>query len=224
MPVMTDGPEPQPADEKKRLLSDALEKIVVDFAHGPVTLSQLLNALHEQAWTLLLILISLPFCTPIPLPGVSTPFGAVMALIGFSLFLGRSPWVPRRLLDTALPAKSFPKVLRATERLTLLLERVIRPRWSWLIDLPRFQHAYGFVIFICGVLLLLPLPIPFSNTFPAWTVLFISCAMIGRDGYLVIAAGFAFAITLAYFGAIFFGSAEAFYWLRHSFDGVWPAS
>jgi hypothetical protein len=36
-----------------------------------------------------------PFCTPIPLPGFSLPFGLVIAIIGLRLALGQKPWLPR---------------------------------------------------------------------------------------------------------------------------------
>ena len=37
-----------------------------------------------------------------------------------------------------------------------------------------------------GLLLLLPLPIPFSNTIPAWAVVLLSAGMMERDGLLVL--------------------------------------
>ena len=37
-----------------------------------------------------------------------------------------------------------------------------------------------------GLLLLLPLPIPFTNTIPAWAVVLLAAGMMQRDGLLVL--------------------------------------
>jgi hypothetical protein len=47
----------------------------------------------------LLLLIGLPFLTPVPLPGFSTPFGFLVLLIGARLALGRQPWLPKTILQ-----------------------------------------------------------------------------------------------------------------------------
>src|SRR5688572_13594976 len=88
------------AFEKPRRLSEELAALVEAFAERSVTLQEVLEVLHGRAYTLLLFFLALPFCTPIPLPGVSTPFGIVIALIGFRLSLGQKPWLPKKLLNT----------------------------------------------------------------------------------------------------------------------------
>ena len=62
---------------------------------------------------------------------------------------------------------------------------------------------------VCGLLLLLPIPLPFSNGLPALTVVLLAAAMLERDGYFVLAGLLLFALTAAYFGSLFFGGATA---------------
>ena len=64
----------------------------------------ILAATQGRGFDLLLVLICLPFLTPIPLLGLSTPFGLVVFLIGARLAFGRHPWLPRRLLERELPS------------------------------------------------------------------------------------------------------------------------
>ena len=78
---------------------------------------------------------SLPFSTPIPLPGLSTPFGFIIALIGARLSLGQKPWLPQRLLDTRLPPKLFAKVFGAARALLKGFEYFLRPRLLWALVL-----------------------------------------------------------------------------------------
>jgi hypothetical protein len=203
-----------------RRLSDDINHLLAEIADGPVRLGDVVRVLEGSAYTLLLILLALPFCTPVPLPGVSTPFGLVIALIGFRLFLGQKPWLPERVLNKPLPPRLFSRVFAAARRMVAWIEYFLRPRWKWLSRHRFMQRLYGAIICLSGLLLLLPLPIPFSNLFPALTVVLFAAAILERDGYFVIAGFAAFGVTLVYFGALFWGGAEIANWLENRFEGV----
>lgn len=211
---------PEPASPAATRLSDEIAGLVQAFAERSVTVQELLDVLHGRAFTLLILLLALPFCTPIPLPGVSAPFGLVIAIIGFRLSLRRKPWLPDRLLGTRLPPKFFTRLLGATRRLVLFLEYFLRPRLTFLLDLQVLHHLYGTVICVCGLLLLLPMPIPLSNGFPALTVVLIACAILERDGNFVVAGLVAFLFTLCFFAAIFWGGTEVVALLRETLGRV----
>ena len=184
-------------------------------AERSVTLRDVVVVLRGRAYTLLLILLALPFCTPIPLPGLSTPFGLVIAMIGFRLSLRQKPWLPNRLLDTTLPPRFFTRVLSATKRITRFLEWGLRPRLTFLIDQRVLSHLWGVMILACGLLLLLPLPIPFSNLLPALVVILTAAALLERDGYCAVAATMMMLLTLAFYAALVWGGAEGLDWLKH---------
>jgi hypothetical protein len=218
------GPAPisgqEPAWLKPRRLSEEIAGLIDAFAERSVTLREVLSVLRGRAYTLLVILLALPFCTPIPLPGLSSPFGLVIAFIGFRLALGQEPWLPRRLLDRKMPPRFFARLLGAARRLIRALEWFLRPRWSYLLDTKLLHHAYGAMICVGGLLLVLPLPIPFSNGLPALTIVLIASAILERDGYCLVTGLVFFALTLCFFGAIFWGGIEAFTWLREMFRGI----
>jgi hypothetical protein len=199
---------------RPKKLSEELHGLVEAFAERAVTLRDVIGVLKGRAYTLLLILLALPFCTPIPLPGLSTLFGMIIALIGFRLSLRLNPWLPARLLDAYLPPRFFQKLLRATLRILRGIEYFLRPRWSYLVDTRPLHHLYGAVICMCGLFLLLPLPVPFSNLFPALTVVFLASAILERDGFFVLAGGLMFVFTLAFFGGLAWGGLETFDFLR----------
>jgi hypothetical protein len=191
-------------------LSQEIESLIAAFGERPVTLREIMSVLRGRAYTLLILLLALPFCTPIPLPGVSLPFGIVIAFVGFRLALNRKPWLPERLLDTALPPGFFSRLLRAARRLVRWLEAILRPRWRHLLETPFLQNAYGVMIMICGVFLMLPLPVPFSNGLPALTVVLLAGAKLERDGRCAIAGLVAFGLTLCFYGALAWGGVEGF--------------
>ena len=89
-----------PDRAQPRKLSDELAMILREFEVETVTLCEVLALMHGRGYVLLVMLLALPFCTPIPLPGVSTPFGLIITIIGARLALGAKPWLPARLLNT----------------------------------------------------------------------------------------------------------------------------
>lgn len=205
---------------KPRRLSEEIAALAVIVAERPLRLREMLAVMQGRAYMLLLILLSLPFCTPVPLPGLSTAFGAVIALIGLRLSLRLEPWLPARLLDAELSPRLVNGVLAAAGLGARKIEVLLKPRLIFLVDYLLFHHVYGAMICISGALLMLPLPIPFSNLLPALTVIFLAAALIERDGYFVLAGLFTFAVSIVFFGAIFWGGAAVVNWLEDWFGGI----
>ncbi|MDO8543134.1 MAG: exopolysaccharide biosynthesis protein [Opitutaceae bacterium] len=213
------GPEPpSPAGHllqpildplRARKLSDEFALILREFEVEAVTLREVMALLHGRGYVLLVMLLALPFCTPIPLPGLSTPLGLIIALIGGRLALGAKPWLPARLLDVRLPPNVFAKVFSAARKIVLWFEKLLRPRMLWVTASPRLEQMHAIPIVLCALMLLLPLPVPFSNILPAWGVLLIAGGLLERDGRFIIAGYVTTAIGLVFFGAIAFLGKEA---------------
>lgn len=203
-------------------LSTDLRRVIEAFGHREVTLGEIIGLMQQRAYLFLLLLIALPFSTPVPLPGLSTPFGLIIAFIGLRIACGLSPWLPDRLLRVRLPAKWLPKIFRAAERLVTWLERFLKPRLSFLVRTDALRRLHGVVIALCGALLLLPLPIPMTNLFPALAVVLLACALLENDGYFSVAGGAVFLIAAGYFALIGFGGTAAlsatWEWFRSGFN------
>ncbi|MFT3783470.1 MAG: exopolysaccharide biosynthesis protein [Nibricoccus sp.] len=189
----------EPPEGKPLKLSEELARLQKEFAERAVKLQEVIEVLRGRAYLLLLVLLSLPFCTPIPLPGLSTPFGLVIAFIGFRLTLGMKPWLPKKLLNTELPAGFFGKLVQFTRKILTFFEKLLRPRLDILTRTDLLKRIHAIVICLGGLALALPIPIPFTNTFPAWAVLLIACGLLERDGLFVIGGYVVFAAGIAYF-------------------------
>lgn len=189
--------EAQPA--RRPAFSEELQHLASQFTDRPVTLAAILLATQGRGFDLLLVLICLPFLTPIPLMGLSTPFGLVVFLIGGRLALGRRPWLPQRLLHHELPKGFIARFLSTATRVLIWLEVLLRPRLRFLHDQVVFQRVSGALITVSGLLLLLPLPVPLTNTLPALTVILLACGAMERDGVFFLAGCGLFALTVAYF-------------------------
>ena len=176
--------------------------ILREFEVENVTLREVILLLHGRGYLLLVMLISLPFCTPIPLPGLSTPLGLIIAIIGLRLVFGAEPWLPARLLDTRLPPAVFAKVFAVTQKIILWFERLLRPRLLWLTASPGLLQLHAVPIVICALLLLLPLPVPFSNTLPAWSIMLTAGGLLERDGKFILAGYAAALLAIAFFAVV----------------------
>jgi hypothetical protein len=156
---------------------------------------------------LLVLLLALPFITPIPLPGLSTPFGLAIALIALRLSLGQRPWLSMRLQRKTLPAGFITQVFAVAEKVLRFFEKFLRPRLTFLSDTPLLAQLHAVLMLVAALALLLPLPIPFTNSFPAWTILLVAAGLLERDGGFILGGYLVFIAGVFYF--IFLGEATA---------------
>lgn len=194
-------PEPDPLKK----FSDELHALAARFSHHAVTLQEVIDALGARASALLTVILALPFCAPITIPGLSVPFGLIIAVLAARFALGLPPWLPARLLKVKLPPKFFRAVLEGASKFIGVIERRLRPRWLWLTETALLRRLHTGVVCLGAVLLLLPLGgIPFTNTLPALVVVIGTLGVMERDGVAVMTAyGFLIA-TVVYF-AVFAG-------------------
>jgi hypothetical protein len=82
-------------------LSTDLEVLHSRVRGKSLTFAELRQALKGRGPAMLLILLALPFCL-FPIPGLSTPFGIAICLIGACLVIGREPWLPRFIMGRRL--------------------------------------------------------------------------------------------------------------------------
>ena len=203
---------------KPRKLSVELAELRDRSAERTLTLREVIYLLGDRAYTLLVLLLALPFITPIPLPGLSTPFGLAIALIALRLSLGQRPWLSKNLQRRELPAGFIKKVFTVAEKVLRFFEKFLRPRLVFLTDTPLLVQLHALLMLLAALALLLPLPIPFTNSFPAWAILLIAAGLLERDGMFILAGYVVFAAGVLYF--IFLGEAtatllqELVHWLR----------
>ena len=188
------GPDPL------RKLSEELHALAEQFRERTVTLREVMATLGTRASGLTIVILALPFCSPISIPGLSVPFGAVIFLLGACFVIGRPPWLPPRLLAVELPPKFFRMVLEGASKFIGWIERRLHPRWSWVTGTTTIMRLHGLLVCAGAGLLLLPLGgIPFTNMLPALVVVIGTLGMMERDGVAVAAAYGIFVSTLVYF-------------------------
>lgn len=176
--------------------------------NGPLTLGELAARLGEEGFALLVVFLCMPFLQPVPLAGLSTVVGLYVALAGAQHAVGRaSPWIPGWISRRRLEERHLHRLLAAAEKVLKLIERFARPRYAFLA---RRHDVMGGVIAGMAALLLLPLPIPFSNMCCAVAMVLLAVGHLEDDGLLAAGGFLAAAGAVAYHIAIFAGAATFF--------------
>src|ERR1700746_3714821 len=166
-------------------LSTDLETLHARVKDKALTLAELKQALKGRGSAMLLILLALPFCF-VAIPGLSTPFGMAICLIGVCLAIEREPWLPRFIMQRRLSTARSDQLLTAAIKVARQLEKFVRPRFAFLHAGPGMLRLIGLGIIIAGLGLMLPLPNPFSNSMPAWAVVLLAIGMMEKGGLCVL--------------------------------------
>jgi hypothetical protein len=154
---------------------------------GDLTLNELLLATSSRGPYAVIVLLCIPFLTPISLPGISNVFGAVIMILAWQIAREHPARLPSQFGDRSLSPKLMSGILRASSRLLMWIERLVRPRrFRWLgTGFARWTNAS--MIALGGLLLALPLPptIPLSNFVPGVATLLLAASVMEKDGVMV---------------------------------------
>lgn len=167
-----------------RLTAD-LDDLMARAKGSGMTIREIEQQLRGRGFSVLIMLMSIPFVVPI-LPGLSTPFGIAICLMGLRIATLRKPWLPAFMLDRHLEEKTLGRIVAAIRAFVKRMERVVKPRMNFVLEWPGMPSLIGVAIASGGIVLALPIPVPFTNTLPALSVLLLSAGMIERDGAVIV--------------------------------------
>lgn len=177
--------------------SDVLARFLAQLPDGRVTIGDLMRALGDRSLGTVLLALSIPTVSPVPL-GVSVLFNLPVLLFAIQLLLGRGDaglpgWLSRRSVARSTAARMITAVL---PRLTGI-ERTLKPRLPALARIDR-QPWFPVLIFVLALVAFVPLPL--MGWLPGFALVFIALGLIERDGAAV---GFGLALSA---GAVLFAS------------------
>jgi len=200
-------------------LSDNLLFVLKRAAGSPLTLQQIIEILHGRAFNIIVILIALPFCTPIPLFGLSTPFGFALMIFGLRIALRKNPWLPEAILNRQIPYPTLEKIIGVTLKAAYYMEKILHPRFKFFHRWVSFSVLNGLIIAVNAFCLMLPLPIPFTNMLPALSIVLLAAGMMEEDGAAIVAGYIAAVFSMAYFIFLWWvgkaGVARGAHWLGY---------
>ncbi len=172
-----------------------------------LTVRQIMAVLQDRAFALLIVLLGLPNCLPMP-PPIPLVCGLLLALVAIQIVFGReAPWLPRQLLNRSVARVDVERAVGRAIPVFRRLERISRPRMTFL-DTPVSMRLMGAVILVLALgLLFAP---PFVGQIPlGLAVCLVGLGLVERDG-LVIMSGLVIGsigltLSLGFVYAIFAG-------------------
>jgi hypothetical protein len=164
--------------------SEILAGLAAGQQAGRITVREVVAALGERAYSLLIVVLALPNCLPMP-PPIPLICGILLALVAVQIFTGRpQPWLPQRLLDCSLARKD---VVRAATRAVPWLQRleqVARPRFGVLAS-DQAMRLIGVALLAFSLALVFAAPI--IGQIPLGLgIALVGLGLVERDGYVVI--------------------------------------
>lgn len=173
-------------------------RVLLKRADGkPMAFGTILNSFPRRTHAMLLVFLSFPMCLPITIP-----LGAFVAFVAMFLFIGRPPWIPRRLREKQIPYARLESVSNRLLRTLARLERLLHPRLEVLSGNVVAVRMHAIVVFTLALIVVLPMPIFFANMVAAVPIFLIALGLLERDGYCIIAGYVAISITVAYYGGL----------------------
>jgi hypothetical protein len=167
-----------------------------------LTVADIVAVLRDRAFALLVVLLGLPNCLPMP-PPIPLVCGLLLALVAAQLAAGRpTPWLPQTLLRRSIPQEAVARAVSRSLPIMQRLERWSRPRMAF-FETPLALRIIGFLLLALALGLLVAAP--FIGQIPLGVaVCLVGLGLVERDGVLVVAGIVAGALGLALsFGFIY---------------------
>lgn len=160
-----------------------------------IAVGTIVAALQDRAYALLVVLLGLPNCLPMP-PPIPLVCGLVLAFVGLQMLFGRGlPWLPQALLSRSIAKPDLTRAIGRALPPLVWLERFSKPRLTVLGG----RHAMPVLGLLILVLALgLIVAAPFIGQIPlGLAVCLVGLGLVERDGVLIIAGAGVGAIGLA---------------------------
>jgi hypothetical protein len=200
-------------DATRENLSDTLGKLLArERADEALTLGEVFERIGDRGFGLLLIILSLPSALPVPAPGYSTPFGILIAVLAVQMLSGRrSPWLPRRAAQTRLHGKFLDGMRAFFAKFFGKVEFLIRPRLRWVGSRGGLAFLGALVLVMAGLMIL---PIPLTNTFPAFVIFLTGIGLTEEDGLFSLGAALLGVLAVGLYAVV------VYFFVRFGLDGV----
>jgi hypothetical protein len=150
-----------------------------------LTVGDIVAVLRDRAFAVLVVLLGLPNCLPMP-PPIPLVCGLLLALVAVQIIAGRpAPWLPRSLLHRSIPRADVERAVLRAAPVFRRLERFSRPRMN-MLETAIAVRAIGTVLLVLAIGIIFALP-PIVGQIPLGiAVCLLGLGLVERDGLVII--------------------------------------
>ena len=191
-------------EQKKISATEVLESVVNQSSSDRVLVKDMVDAMQETGFGLIVLIFSLGIMIPLPPPFPSI-ISLPLVLFSWQMVKGaRSPQLPKKFSNLSVKRSVLAMLARKSAVVIGKIEKFLRPRLHFATT-PKAERVVGFFIFLFASFILVPMPL--SNFIPGLGIVIISFGMISKDGLMIILGvliglvGVAISITAVLLGA-----------------------
>jgi hypothetical protein len=162
-----------------------------------VTLGEIAEKLKSKGLIFLTLFCVLPFMQPIPIPGLSSLLGFIIAMQGLGLMISGKPLLTKKMADKEISFEMMQKFVHYGHKMFPWISWLFSSHVSQAVHTKPMKLLCGFLIIGLAGFLSLPLPIPGSNFLPAIGIFFISLGLL-EDDLLVVWIGILYAVLFGW--------------------------
>lgn len=175
---------PQDDDGRSNVAASLLAVVRDERRGARLSIGELVDALGDQGFGLLLLILALPNLVPGPMiPGFSVPFALGIAILGVQRFMGlEAPRLPQWIRRRTVSRAGFRRLVERCEIWLARAGRLLQPRPNWLTHGPGRRLAGMALV---GLSLVLALPVPLGNSPMALSIAIIALGVLENDGIML---------------------------------------
>ncbi len=160
-----------------------------------ITVGEVADRVAQRGFGLIMSVLALPTMIPVLPPGSAAFIGLLYILLAVQMLIGLPrPWLPVRVRNYRLTSGTLRVLQERGIPLLQRIERLTRPRATWVPD-AIVTRAVAVAVLLLGIVLFSPLP--FFNTIPAMTVLILGIGLFNRDSLFLLGGLVATAAVVA---------------------------
>ncbi len=150
-----------------------------------VTVNEILLTLRTRAFALLVVVLGLPNCLPMP-PPIPLLCGLLLLFVSFQMVFGlNAPWIPKRIARQSVARADISRAVARSLPVVTWLERFSRPRFAY-FDGALASRITGVLVLVLSVGLVLAAP--FVGQIPMGVAIcLVGLGLVERDGLVVLA-------------------------------------
>jgi len=185
-----------------------LKKIEKLSESSPISIEKALAELDHFGFSLIALILVLPFMQPFPVGPLSVIGGLTIAALGTQLLKKKSfPVLPKSLLVITPSNKSWKWITKVCIFIIYWSKKLTRPRLLWFVSSETGLKFEGGIFIFGGLLMAIPFAmiLPLNNFFPGLAILFATIAQFEKDGLFIVLAIFWLLFSFIYFSLFFYG-------------------
>ena len=164
-----------------------MSEVLSTLAEGPgerISLQAIFGALSDRSFAILVVLLGLPNCLPMPPPIPAISSLLLILVAGQMAALRRAPWLPHSILLRSVARADLAKAIGRALPLVGRLEQWSQPRW-YLFERRTGAVLSGLLLILLAVGMLFAAP--FVGQVPyGLAVCLVGLGQVERDGLLVL--------------------------------------